>query len=718
MKRSLKNPAQRVRRELHRSSGVEVPVALARVTAALRQARGTLWAFLKACLLKVLSFFAARRSMTLKTKLVLAITALVFIITGLLSMVYVGVLLKLAVRQPYDTDLMGAEQIRMAVRNALETGLEGKTVNPNDPAALRALVAEAVRNSASLQAVINSVNSHSRTVYDINIADSEGNTLLSTDPGMEDKPIKAHPSYDQLLDDSTIQQMKVIFGPPQVFNITMPLDRNGQRFLTVNVGIHTSLVRAFYAPWLKKALTLMGVALTLALLVAFLLGNLALRPMERISRQLDYWTAVTRLSAEPTEQVAAAQNEADAKKELAEQVSTKIEMIGQRMRNVEEVFSALKENLDQILGNLQDGIVLFTGDGRAVLVSEAAARYLQVDRDHIIGKQARDIFDRTTLLGRTLRQAFDAGMTLIQEEVRTETGRRLQVSVDFIHDDETRQGLGALVTLHDLESVEAIESELEVSRRMAAIGRLTSGVGHEVKNPINAIVVHLELLKSKLGEAGAPAARHLEVIEAEIRRLDRVVQTLADFSRPVELQLREQDLRDVFGDVLALSSEELSTRKVTLLSQMPSNPLVANVDADLLKQAALNVIQNGAQAMPEGGTLAVTLEEDSRAGANGDKSRSPGQKTAILRISDQGPGIPEEIREKIFDLYFTTKSGGSGIGLAMTYRILQLHHGSIEVESNIGRGTEFRLRIPLAVADWGRRHLQPADEAETKGLAG
>ena len=656
--------------------------------------------------------------MTLKTKLVLAITALVFIITGLLSMVYMSALLHQAVRQPYDTDVMGAEQIRMAVRNALEEGLEGKTVDPKDAGALRALVADAVRNSSPLQAVINSVNSHSLTVYDINIGDSQGTTLLSTNPGMDDKPIPVRPSYDQLLHDSTIQQMKVIFGPPRVFNITMPLERNGQRFVTVNLGIHTSLVRAFYAPWLKRALTLMGAALVLALLVAFLLGNLALRPMERISRQLDYWTAVTRLSAGPAEQETAVQKETDAKQDMAERVSTKIEMIGQRMRNVEEVYSALKENLDQILGNLQDGIVLFTDDGRAVLVSETAARYLQVNRNQTIGKRAHDIFDRTTVLGQTLRQAFDAGMALIQEEVRTELGRRLQVSVDFIHDDETRQGLGALVTLHDLESVEAIESELEVSRRMAAIGRLTSGVGHEVKNPINAIVVHLELLRSKLGEAGSPAGRHLDVIEAEIRRLDRVVQTLADFSRPVELQLREQDLRDVFGDVLALASEELSTRNITLLSQMPSNPFVAKVDADLLKQAALNVIQNGAQAMPEGGTLTVALEEDGRGGTNGDKSRSPGQKSAVLRIADEGPGIPEEIREKIFDLYFTTKSGGSGIGLAMTYRILQLHHGNIEVESNIGRGTEFRLRIPLTATEWGRRHPRPAVVQDQKGFAG
>jgi signal transduction histidine kinase len=237
---------------------------------------------------------------------------------------------------------------------------------------------------------------------------------------------------------------------------------------------------------------------------------------------------------------------------------------------------------------------------------------------------------------------------------------------------------------------------------MSAIGRLTSGVAHEVKNPINAIVVHLELLKNKLDGASPNAHRHLDVIEAEIRRLDRVVQTLVDFSRPVELQLREQDLRAVIGDVLALATEELSTRNVEVRSHLPSHPVVVNVDTDMLKQAVINVVQNGAQAMPDGGRLDVVLETD--------------RKFAILRIMDEGLGIPEEIREKIFDLYFTTKTEGSGIGLAMTYRILQLHHGSIEVQSRIDRGTEFRFRIPLSPAEWGRRHLQAAGIQQDKGL--
>jgi signal transduction histidine kinase len=627
--------------------------------------------------------------MRLKTKLVLAITALVLLISGLLSLVYVTQLLNEAVQQSYGTNRLVANMIRFALQQALETGLKDRQVDPNNPNQLRDLAAEAARNNTMLQATLDGVNRYSPTVFDVNIGDSVGRTFVSTDPANQDKPLPARPDYTQLLNANPIQLMMEVFGPPKVFDVVVPLERNGEPFATVHVGVRTTFLRAAYSPWLAEAFTLMGFALATALVVAFLLGNLALRPLEEISMQLDYW-------AEPS-----AQEDEASRQDMADRVSDKIERIGQRMRNVEEVFSALQENLDQILGNLQDGLLLFTQDGRAVLVSDGARRFLQVERDNVIGLHAHEIFDRSTLLGKALRDAFDARVTLVQEEILTETGRRFQASMDFIHDDFTRVGLGVLVTLHDLESVAAIESELELSRRMAAIGRLTSGVGHEVKNPINAIVVHLELLKNKLDGASSGAVRHLEVIDAEIRRLDRVVQTLVDFSRPVELQLVEHDLRQVIGDVVTLSAAEFSTRKVTLTSHFPSKPLTAKIDADLFKQAVLNVIQNGAQAMPEGGRLDVILEES--------------YKMAILRIADQGPGIPEEIRGKIFDLYFTTKSGGSGIGLAMTYRIVQLHHGSIEVESNADRGTEFRLRIPLTATDWGRRHLQPVGSESSKG---
>lgn len=650
--------------------------------------------------------------MRLKTKLVLAITTLVFMLSGILSVVYVSQLLRSAVQQSYDTNRMVAEQIRFSLQSALESGLKDRTVDPNNAAQLRNLEAEAVRNNAALQAVIDSVNRYSLTVYDINIGDNRSFTLLSTNPDNEDNPLPIRPELSELLDANPIHMMKAVFGPPQVFDVVVPLVSRGKTFVTVHVGVRTTFLRAAYAPWLNAALTFMGFALLTALVAAFLLSNLALRPLEQINRQLDYWTGHGDSGGE-----AASRQEETQGEDMAARLSQKIERFGQRTRNVEEVYSALKENLDRILGNLQDGILLFTADGRAVLVSEAARRFLAVETENMLGKDVGEIFIRSTVLGKSLREAFEARVSLHHREIVTETGKRIQASLDFIHDGKARDELGALVTLHDIETAEEIESELELSRRMAAIGRLTSGVGHEVKNPINAIVLHLELLKNKLSDDNTRATPHLEVIEAEIHRLDRVVQMLVDFSRPVELQLREQDLSSIVGDVLALSSAELALHKVTLVSQMPSKSLMANVDGDLLKQAVLNVIQNGTQAMPEGGRLEVTLEEEKWNGNSGDKvasqgshaaGSSPAARFAVLRIADHGPGISEDIQEKIFDLYFTTKSGGSGIGLAMTYRILQLHHGSVQVESRAESGAEFVLRIPLTNSEFSRWQQKPA----------
>jgi signal transduction histidine kinase len=283
-----------------------------------------------------------------------------------------------------------------------------------------------------------------------------------------------------------------------------------------------------------------------------------------------------------------------------------------------------------------------------------------------------------------VRRAFNSRSPLLQEDLVTETGRRIQVSLDFIDaesDSRGPSGLGALLTLHDSESMRQIETELEVSRRLADLGRLTSGVGHEVKNPINAIVVHLELLREKLARNDRTADRHVDVIQNEIRRLDRVVQTLVDFSRPVELDLAVHDLRAIVQSVVMLASPEMEQRSVRVLCQMPPAAVYVRVDADMIQQALLNVLLNGAQAMAEGGDLTVSLRKTLH--------------EASLKVQDQGCGIPRDILGRIFNLYFTTKRDGTGIGLAMTYRILQLHNGSVQVESEVDKGTEFILKLPV-----------------------
>ena len=611
--------------------------------------------------------------MRLKTKLVAAVTGLVFLLVAATSGLYLIRSLRQYVDQSYSSTDIIAHQVLFATRQAVQQGVIHGTIDPSQPPTIfHSEVAFALRRDAALDALMDSIISYSPTIFDITVSDSTGISLLSTNPLLEGHSLPYRPDYGKLRFRSPTKILQIVFGKPKVYDLPLALERNNQGFAVVHIGIRTSFLLQAFRPSLMQALGYAIGALLLSLFAAAIVASLALAPLEQISRRLDL------LNAEAAD---FAHNQRD---DAVLRVSSKIERIGERMRNTDEVFSALKENLDQILSNLQDGMMLFTRDTRAVLVSSSVERFLGMERDHMLGADVTQIFKRSTRLGRLVRDAFQNRTSIPQAEVSTENGRRIEISLEIIQNqrDDQRESLGALLTLHDLESVREIESELELSRRLSAIGRLTGGVGHEVKNPINAIVVHLELLRNKLRDPESPALRHLDVIQSEIQRLDRVVETLVDFSRPMELRLEDEDLRQITSSVLMLASAELATHDVQLQTDLPQKAVIVKVDADMLRQAILNIVLNAAQAMPEGGRLIVSMFQD--------------HGSATLRITDTGEGIAEEVLPRIFDLYFTTKKDGNGIGLAMCYRIVQLQSGVIEVESEPGHGTTFTLRFPLS----------------------
>jgi signal transduction histidine kinase len=280
--------------------------------------------------------------------------------------------------------------------------------------------------------------------------------------------------------------------------------------------------------------------------------------------------------------------------------------------------------------------------------------------------------------------------------------------IHVIQSSLTRLGRGELGVTLDLEEAEvqdlrgvfdAVSAQLrkvpaggaasrelaQLSKRVAALGRLTAGVAHEVKNPLNAMTIHLELLRSKL-ERGAPAADvrvHADIIGHEIRRLDSVVQGFLKFARPEDMRIERVSLTALANDVAQSMRAEAEAARVTVDVQTVTPPIEVDADPSMLRQALLNLAMNAVQAMPHGGELHLSTE----AGRDG---------RALMRVRDTGTGIPPEQLARVFDLYFTTKSGGSGIGLSMVFRTVQLHNGDIDVESTPGRGTTFTIALPRA----------------------
>ena len=249
-----------------------------------------------------------------------------------------------------------------------------------------------------------------------------------------------------------------------------------------------------------------------------------------------------------------------------------------------------------------------------------------------------------------------------------------------------------------------MESTIRYSRKLAALGRLSAGVAHEVKNPLNAMMIHLELLRQYVAPSALASARgagrgplgietpvtgpppaalqHIEVIAREIRRLDEVVQGFLKFTRPEDMKLQPVDLGDLISDVVPVVTPEAEQRGVRIVVEASSATEV-NGDPSMLRQALMNLALNACQAMPDGGTLRLGCEP------------ARGRKVKVT-VSDTGVGIKPEHLQRIFDLYFTTKERGSGIGLSMVYRTVQMHDGEIEVQSTPGTGTTFTMLLPQA----------------------
>ncbi len=622
--------------------------------------------------------------MRLTTKLVLSATGLTFAIVFVLSSMFVGELLRQRIEQTAEANDVLAREVVLMTRQAVETGLRANPPIDMTDETLHRAVTDALRSYQPLADVMSAILRYSPTVQDVSVTDAHGMTLVSTDPDTLNQQATYRMSLEKVREGSILYQARQVFGRPRVLEIAQPLDRNGMPFLVVHVGIQSTFLRNAYEPWLKKAMMFALVAALLAMAAAALLANVALQPIEQISRQLEHLT-LRAAGPQPLP-------ESGEGNDAVVRVTKTIDRLGEQMRSREEGYTALQANLNQMLDTLRDGVLLFTADQRAVMVSDAVAYFLNKPEDDLVGQRLEEIFEPETALGAAVLEAFSSGGPVSAEGVTLEDGRQVQISVDRIDDGLGGSGnMGTLLTLRDVESMMQLGQELEIARRLAAIGRLTAGVGHEVKNPINAMVVHLELLRGKLvgheGEAFIGAQRHVEILSGEMQRLDRVVQTLADFSRPMELKLREHDLRQVVGSVVELTAAEMGENGVHVIAQGPPDPVMVRIDAELVRQALLNLLLNGMQAMTEGGQLWVRMHRD--------------HQFAVVEVVDEGEGIPEDLLPRIFELYFTTKPKGSGIGLAMTYRILQMHGGAMDVRSNadpaaVDRGTTFTLRLPLA----------------------
>jgi signal transduction histidine kinase len=616
----------------------------------------------------------------IKGKQVLGVTSIVGVVVVVLSLLHLSRLAGVSL----DESKARAELIANAVFHRAR-----QLVGARDPYL-------SLREDPGLRSILES------SLYDANvtfaaIVDTDGIVVAHADRAREGEHLAQGDDLNSLLSRAPLNQLIAIYSDQgRNVELRQRLLLGGIEFGSIRIGVSTLLIRANLREWLGPAIAAALVALAITVGVAMLLAQLMLRPIHVIR------SGLTRLGRGEFG-VRLDLNQHDEFGELG----TFFNAVSAQLSADRSHMAGQVANLESAVEHLEDAVAIVGPGGdllfanpamRSLLPTAAAGARLDglLPPDHRMYRLFED-----ALASRQSRGPVPVqwGRTPFSEEA----AERLLLAHPV--NDAAGALVGIMLIARNLEYLSQVQSTLRYSSKLAALGRLSAGVAHEVKNPLNAMMIHLELLRQQVAppasalqrqgaRAGAgpavasePAPRtaaleHVDVIAGEIRRLDEVVQGFLKFNRPEDLKLQPVHLAGLFDEVIPIVRPEAERSSVELIVECEDAPDV-NGDPAMLRQAFLNLALNACQAMPEGGTLRIGCEAAS------------GRRVAIT-VADTGIGIKPEHLKRIFDLYFTTKPKGSGIGLSMVFRTVQMHDGEIEVQSTPGKGTTFRVVLPQA----------------------
>ncbi len=612
-------------------------------------------------------------SVSIRARLQLSIVALVLAVAVALSVLYLSAIVNDSFREAQNVAGIYADQVETFIIRLTEA----KTADaaPGDPSDPIELYVGFVENDPDLTALLQSLVGNARVIVEGLVTGPEDRVLVASIPAKQGQKHTSLPLLAEFDRKRLWEQVVEVFSGSQDYEVVRQIGVNNETLFTVRMVVSSVLLRDELRPSVESLARISLGALVLSLLAAVIVSRLAVSPYARIAEMIDHIASGE--AREPPRSGGGA-------RELAV-VESKLNLLGKQYRGAQADADQLRTNIDSLLTRMQEAVFLFDSDDRLLVAGGSAERIMGRSREEMMGRAIGEIFPDSTEMGVTIQGAVGLRRGVKDRQVLYEpAGRdpvRLIADVELVEEFPGPQRVGALVTLREAEPRRQIESQLDVSTRLAAISQLTKGAAHEIKNPLNAITLHLEVLKQKL-ESAQVGTEEIEVISREIRRLDRVVKSFLDFTRPVELDVQPLDLNKLVDEALSLIRPDAEKQKVMMIIGGAQSNAWIQGDRDLLKQALLNVLVNALQAMPEGGELRVSVEPD-----GGDW---------VIRVADSGAGIAEQARDKVFQLYFTTKGEGSGIGLAMTFQVVQLHGGTIEFTSELGEGTEFRLQFPAA----------------------
>jgi two-component system sensor histidine kinase PilS (NtrC family) len=363
---------------------------------------------------------------------------------------------------------------------------------------------------------------------------------------------------------------------------------------------------------------------------------------------------------------------------LATHLAAQTRQAGERLTRHERYAGDLASLHENTIRSLTSGLVTLGLDGHLTSINEAACEILGTAAPTLLG---RPLAESLPELAAVLEQAGPRG-TLRRAEVTAVRPdgavRNLGISAAPLS-DHAGQVVGRVIHFQDLTELRRMQLKVERAERLASIGRLAAGIAHEIRNPLASISGSVEMLKTTPG-ADEDSRQLMDIAVREVDRLNRLVTDLLDYARPHSEERRPLDLGEQVSEIARVFEQERRPGLTVALTITPG--VLVEAATGQLRQVLWNLIRNAAQAMPDGGPISITVAVEGGA--------------AVLAIRDGGVGIPAETFDRIFEPFYSTKAGGTGLGLATVARIVDDHRGAIDVDSELGRGTTFTVRFPLA----------------------
>ncbi|MCK4224844.1 MAG: PAS domain S-box protein [candidate division Zixibacteria bacterium] len=362
-----------------------------------------------------------------------------------------------------------------------------------------------------------------------------------------------------------------------------------------------------------------------------------------------------------------------------------IVIINQNYFVLDRSYKEIKTLTGNVLEAMHSTVVAVDERGKIVMLNRLAEDLFGVSKDHAINRDYNSIFPDDPCL---LKQALDEKRTTrdVETEFRTISGeeKALMIGTSCLFDEE-KKFKGAVAVIHDITELKKYEEEAKRAERLSALGNLAAGVAHEIRNPLNAISITAQRLKAEFvpQKDQEEYTSFTKIILNEIKRLDKIINQFLSLAKAQKLNLIPTDMSKFLNEVVDLAEIEANQKDLQVTREINSL-LETRIDPEGMKKALLNIMLNGIQAMPSSGKLSVRSYLNDL------------QKTITIEIKDSGPGIPKESLSKIFQPYFSTKEKGTGLGLSIAYRIISDHKGKIEVKSEVGKGTIFTIKLPMA----------------------